>query len=43
MPTGFRLVLVAFGAALLISVPQGGKVERGIDTLIKSGASVRAA
>ena len=31
------------GAALLISVPQGGKVERVIDTLIKSGASVRAA
>jgi chorismate mutase len=31
------------GAALLISVPQGGHIERITDALVKSGASVRAA
>jgi chorismate mutase len=30
------------GAALLISVPQGGSVDKIIDTLVKAGASVRA-
>jgi chorismate mutase len=30
------------GAALLISVPQGGSIERVIDMLVKAGASVRA-
>src|ERR1700730_10924033 len=30
------------GAALLISVPQGGSIDRVIDTLVKAGASVRA-
>jgi len=30
------------GAALLISVPQGGSIDRVTDTLIKAGASVRA-
>src|SRR5262249_1281828 len=29
------------GAALLISVPQGGSIDRVTDTLIKAGASVR--
>src|SRR5215467_13748281 len=31
------------GAALLISVPHGGHIERITDALVKSGASVRAA
>jgi chorismate mutase len=31
------------GAALLVSVPNGGSIDRITDTLIKSGASVRAA
>jgi chorismate mutase len=31
------------GAALLISVPQNGSIDRVIDTLVKAGASVRAA
>jgi len=30
-------------AALLISVPQGGRIERVTDTLVKAGASVRTA
>jgi chorismate mutase len=30
------------GAALLVSVPQGGSIDRITDTLIQSGASVRA-
>jgi chorismate mutase len=30
------------GAALLISVPQGGSIDRVTDTLVKAGASVRA-
>jgi chorismate mutase len=30
------------GAALLISVPQGGSIDRATDTLVKAGASVRA-
>src|SRR5438034_3269200 len=30
------------GAALLISVPQGGRIDRVTDTLVKAGASVRA-
>jgi chorismate mutase len=30
-------------AALLISVPQGGRIERVTDTLVKTGASVRTA
>jgi chorismate mutase len=30
------------GAALLISVPHGGSIEKVIDTLVKVGASVRA-
>jgi chorismate mutase len=30
-------------AALLISVPQGGRIERMTDTLVKAGASVRTA
>jgi chorismate mutase len=30
------------GAALLISVSQGGSIDRVIDTLVKAGASVRA-
>jgi chorismate mutase len=30
------------GAALLISVPQAGSIDRVIDTLVKAGASVRA-
>jgi hypothetical protein len=30
------------GAALLISVPEGGSIDRVTDTLIKAGASVRA-
>jgi chorismate mutase len=31
------------GAALLISVPQGGSIDRVTDILVKAGASVRAA
>jgi chorismate mutase len=30
------------GAALLVSVPQGGHIDRIIDTLVQAGASVRA-
>jgi riboflavin biosynthesis pyrimidine reductase len=30
-------------AALLISLPQGGRIERVTDTLVKAGASVRTA
>src|SRR5882672_1290260 len=30
------------GAALLISVPQGGSIDKIIDTLVRAGASVRA-
>ena len=30
-------------AALLVSVPQGGRIERVTDTLVKAGASVRTA
>jgi chorismate mutase len=30
------------GAALLVSVPQGGSIEKVTDTLVKAGASVRA-
>jgi len=30
------------GAALLISVPQGGSIDRVADTLVKAGTSVRA-
>jgi hypothetical protein len=30
-------------AALLISVPQGGSIERVTDTLVQAGASVRTA
>jgi hypothetical protein len=30
------------GAALLISVPQGGSIDRVTDILVKAGASVRA-
>jgi hypothetical protein len=31
------------GAALLVSVPQGGRIDRVTDTLVTAGASVRAA
>ena len=30
------------GAALLVSVPQGGHINKIIDTLVQAGASVRA-
>ena len=30
------------GAALLVSVPQGGAIEEVTDALVKAGASVRA-
>ena len=30
------------GAALLVSVPQGGHIDKIIDTLVQAGASVRA-
>ena len=30
------------GAALLVSVPQGGHIDKVIDTLVQAGASVRA-
>jgi hypothetical protein len=30
------------GAALLISVPQGGSIDKIIETLVKAGTSVRA-